>query len=699
MGRSTRSQNGVKRSVQRFCRNTDGNIAILFAFMAMALFFFVGGAVDYSRMNAVRADMIESMDAAGLAVARLSISDSSLSDAELTEYGEKFFLENFKHAPAVENLHITFDMSNEAVIAPCVEGQLKTYLLGVVHIDKFDMNTCVEITKKGSGKVELALVLDVTGSMSWSVDGKKKIDSLKDAVDELLQVMYGDNKKSDNIKIGVVPFNLYVNAGGASSWQASWGDLSAQAVYHGARFLHVDENGEVDLSTKVNHYDLFNSIGIDWEGCAEERPYPLDELDVPVGGSITASELAAELDTPPEYSPGGSAEIVRMRTAFQSAPDFTLSTSILTDPDNFRFVPMFYPDEPDCNANWRGRCPSSSGNSYWSRNETFDLGGSNHTQSFWRSWFTDPSYDGKNEGSYFNRHLIDDEKYTGRYAGEPAGRYARIVEEFRALGKTSYGSLSSQQQDWYDFMAALGVNEFYDADITSASDGSTADSDEYILRNAYVGWWDPISDTYKYKYDLGYSTSGGASPNRRCPTEILPLTNNRSAIEDHVAGLYPEGNTNSAIGAMWGWRILSPEPPFTEGVGPSDDDYEDWQKAIVIMTDGHNTVSGASTHWGSELTAYGFAREERMGEGVNSAGEMRNEYDNKLLRICHRMKEQGYLVYTIMFDLDSSAVETMFKACATEPNAPYFYNADNGADLEEAFGNIAADLVDLHISK
>jgi hypothetical protein len=52
-----------------------------------------------------------------------------------------------------------------------------------------------------------------------------------------------------------------------------------------------------------------------------------------------------------------------------------------------------------------------------------------------------------------------------------------------------------------------------------------------------------------------------------------------------------------------------------------------------------------------------------------------------------------------MFGLDSTTVRNHFKACATKPTAPYFHDAVTGNDLEDAFGDIAADLVDLHISK
>ena len=118
-----------------------------------------------------------------------------------------------------------------------------------------------------------------------------------------------------------------------------------------------------------------------------------------------------------------------------------------------------------------------------------------------------------------------------------------------------------------------GVNEYYDSNVTYLDDWSTANYDEYRLRFAYVGWWDPATSTYKHKYDqspyIDESWGNGdrytVGPNEDCPNPILPLTSTRQDIEDHVAALEPIGATNTAIGAIWGWRVVSPEAPFTEG--------------------------------------------------------------------------------------------------------------------------------------
>jgi len=64
------------------------------------------------------------------------------------------------------------------------------------------------------------------------------------------------------------------------------------------------------------------------------------------------------------------------------------------------------------------------------------------------------------------------------------------------------------------------------------------------------------------------------------------------------------------------------------------------------------------------------------------------------------MKQDNILVYSIVFDVsEGSTVDTLMKSCATESTQPYYYNAPNASELEEAFSNIAADLVDLHISQ
>ena len=691
--------------IASFLRDRDGNIAIMFVFVFGLLVLFAGGALDFTRHNAVKADLIESLDASGLAIAQMDalngpeIRNLAASEREqyLKEYGRAFFHENFSHENVAEDLTVDFEITN-TTITPVASGRIKTLFLHLADEllggtpgahDFLSLATSTEITRRGSGRIELALVLDVTGSMASrpSGGGDKKIDSLRTAVDTLLDVMYGTKTTSNDIKIGVVPFNAYVNPAGAASWSDAWTDENAEAPYHGARFFHVSETGEVDLTKKVNHLDLFKSVpNASWMGCVEARPYPLDELDTPPGQGVQQSFLTSSI------TPLSAAEEPdsRMRDAYQRAPNLALNPTVVSSVAASRWVPMFRADEPDCRSG-----TSYCEGSYSNKTESFVAGGTPMSATFQGSWFHDPNDDGNSTSSYGNRNFIDDRQFIYFGQGEQTPRYAKVVEEFRATLQNP-----AHNQDFSQFLGRLGAsNQSYD---------------EYILRNAYVGWWNSASGKYKHRYDLAPSIDESISdtdssmrgPNEDCPAAILPLTGDRTKIEDKVDELFPNGNTNSANGAMWGWRVLSSKAPFSEGVSENN---KDWQKAVVIMTDGQNTIGTPNTHWKSSPSVYGYAIEERMGKNVTKGDrgnphtynndDMRDQLDEKLLRICRRMKKEGYLVYTILFDLNDSSTESVFRSCATSPTEPYFYVAPSGEDLERAFGGIAQDLVNLHVSR
>ncbi|MBN3728433.1 VWA domain-containing protein [Burkholderia sp. Ac-20379] len=74
--------------------------------------------------------------------------------------------------------------------------------------------------------LELALVLDNTGSMSQSADGtsggSSKLQGLKDASNALLTALYNQSNSSNTTYVGLVPFASTVNLTGALSGSGSW---------------------------------------------------------------------------------------------------------------------------------------------------------------------------------------------------------------------------------------------------------------------------------------------------------------------------------------------------------------------------------------------------------------------------------------------------------------------------------------------
>ncbi|HNS86427.1 MAG TPA: pilus assembly protein TadG-related protein [Parvularculaceae bacterium] len=692
------------RLLNGFASDKRGNISIMFAFMLVLVLLFTGGAIDYTRRNAVRADLIDSLDAAGLAMAQLDESNpaimQNMTPAEKTnylkDYGRRFFHENFGYENEIKNFSLDFVVT-EQKITPVATGEIKTLFLAAAErllgnpggADTLSMSASTEITRRGSGPIELALVLDVTGSMNSYVGSKRKIDSLKEAVDALLDELYGDadNATSEYVKTSVVPFAAYVNSGaavyddGSAAWDSAWSDTSAQSSYHGAHFLHVDSTGTIDLTTKVNHFELYNSIsGTNWAGCNMELAYPLDEIDVDAG-TAASNAVINSYGTAPT---GASGSVVT--TAFSSAPTPKLSVATLSTAANTLFVPQFAADDPDCDSS--NECEWSSSNQ--------SLNGITYKGN----WFHNPGNNSYGNYDGYNNSYISDKQYTYKSPSTYLAQYLPIAKKALEVLRYHSGysgsssrcpSTGTQDSALNTWLSARGATDCFDA--------------EYNLRQAYVGYYndsDPSNKRYVGKYDLSSSVSSSRGPNDNCPAApIFVASEDKEKIQDFVDSLTPGGNTNSAEGMMWGWRVLSPEAPFE-----SEFDYNDgkWQKAVVLMTDGFNTISSADTPWGTELGPYGYGREERMGVGVDTSSEMRDQFDDKLVRICSRMKAKGILVYAVTFGLDDNdpdekATKDVFRACATEPEEPYYFDAPDGDELKTAFADIASDLVDLHVSK
>ena len=60
----------------------------------------------------------------------------------------------------------------------------------------------------------------------------------------------------------------------------------------------------------------------------------------------------------------------------------------------------------------------------------------------------------------------------------------------------------------------------------------------------------------KGKYRTVSSTRG---PNKYCPQEVTRMTNQKAAILDGINSMVANGNTHVNLGAVWGFRMLSPE--------------------------------------------------------------------------------------------------------------------------------------------
>ncbi len=140
--------------------------------------------------------------------------------------------------------------------------------------------------------------------------------------------------------------------------------------------------------------------------------------------------------------------------------------------------------------------------------------------------------------------------------------------------------------------------------------------------------------TGKYKSATWSSTSLG--PDYNCPpAAVTAMTSTQSTVNDAIDALEAKGSTVIPAGLLWGWRLISPTAPFTEGAAYDD---EKWVKAIVLLTDGENDVNQASNGIDkSSYNAFGYAKNGHLG---NTSGSNANStLDNK--NSCSVQRHQG----------------------------------------------------------
>lgn len=161
-----------------------------------------------------------------------------------------------------------------------------------------------------------------------------------------------------------------------------------------------------------------------------------------------------------------------------------------------------------------------------------------------------------------------------------------------------------------------------------------------------------------------------------CPAPLMPLTANKAAALAAVNAMTASGWTYIPSGVVWGWRMLSPQAPFSEGVTYQELENRAGIKALIILTDGENTRAPSYPAHNSTSTAL-----------ANSL----------LVSLCQAVKADGILVYSIAFDVDDSTIRGLLEDCATTPG--HYFSADNSSELNAAFVEIGMTLRSLSLTR
>lgn len=191
--------------------DTSGNIAILFAIFFLPVMMLMGLAIDGLRTLNASTTVTGALDAAALAAAR-AMTEGSLSDSEVADVANKFFLANARGADKVA--YSTFDplevstnrAANEVTVA--VNAHIPTTFSQIAKVDEFFIRREARAVA-GLNDIELGLMLDVTGSMNR----RGKLRALKNATKDLIGIIIPDGRGADRVRVALAPYSEQVNVG------------------------------------------------------------------------------------------------------------------------------------------------------------------------------------------------------------------------------------------------------------------------------------------------------------------------------------------------------------------------------------------------------------------------------------------------------------------------------------------------------
>lgn len=648
MGQSREKAKGrlartLRSKLSRGAKDEGGAVALIFALAIVVLVPLVLGFLDVYTWNEQRTRLQDSLDAATLFAAR---SDKN-TDAEIDALGDKALLANLKLYRGAQLIASDFRLAdnNTRIIA---SATVQPAALAPAFWAHPPITVGTDVVRN-SKNLEVALVLDLTGSMSGT-----DVGSLKTAANDLIDLVVKDPAEQTPYysRVALVPWAAAVNVGSSVvdqvrgpvagtrnitglTWKIGTAktitnvtkNATAVVTSNGHGFLAGDKiyitgvNGMTQVNNKVytvgttttNTFQLSGTNSSSWSN------YASPNVGTATKCVVATCDLVATTASAHGYANGdyvfitGATGITTVNNnpivvANVTATTFSLPSTVATS----------------------GTYTASSGTSYCMK----------YSCEFIR--FTNPS---------------------------------STVKVYRA--STCVTERTGSYVDTDDPPSTKTMGFYYPA-ITYSLSGS-ASSASYAPAN---------------------------SPNYANPCiapTVVPLSATKADLTAAVNAMAPgnvtQGTTGGQNGTAWGWYMLSPNFSylFPAGSGTytaASYSATDTLKVVVLMTDGalntafcNGVVSNDSTPSYPSMSV----------DHINCAATNGDTF-TQAKNLCTKMKAAKVIIYTVGYNLagDTTAQDLM-TWCATD--AAHQFMPTSGTDLENAFHAIGADINNLRLSK
>ena len=247
--------------LRRFAKDQSGSVGAIMMLGSLTMVGAISVSLDYSRMTNARASLSSATDAAALAAAQATESTRIALAREV-------FDANFRDTASITSFEaVSFKRGNDEVMSVKAAVSVNMSLAQAIGFSSAPVSATSEVVVGNDADLQIALVLDVTGSM-----GGTKLTNLKSSASNMVNTLFSKLQRVNQVKIAVVPFSEYVNVG-MDNRNASW--ITGTADY--TQTEEVCNWRRLSGSWVWRCEDVTTNYV--WSGCVGSRNYPSNVRD------------------------------------------------------------------------------------------------------------------------------------------------------------------------------------------------------------------------------------------------------------------------------------------------------------------------------------------------------------------------------------------------------------------------------------
>ncbi|WP_160772158.1 Tad domain-containing protein [Alteraurantiacibacter buctensis] len=209
---------GAARFLARLSRETAGNVIIIVAASLFPLLALVGSGIDMGRGYLAETRLQQACDAGVLAARKrlgTAAAVSTTIPSSAADTGQRFFNLNFRNRSYGSNTRsFSMRLNEDYSVSGTATADIETTVMAVFGFESIPVSVACQ-AQINMGNMDVMMVLDTTGSMSWTNpgDSQTRIQALRATVKSFYAQMEASKTPGSRIRYGFVPYSTNVNVG------------------------------------------------------------------------------------------------------------------------------------------------------------------------------------------------------------------------------------------------------------------------------------------------------------------------------------------------------------------------------------------------------------------------------------------------------------------------------------------------------